>query len=76
MVEYLYAPSSYSSPTSGWMRTKSYETGFNNDRHILVVNRDPRLNIHGPGAVGGTAFVVTQMVNGEHRPIYVSCSGS
>ena len=49
---------------------------FNNDRHILVVNRDPRLNIHGPGAVGGTAFVVTQMVNGEHRPIYVSCSGS
>jgi len=76
MNDYIYAPTSYTSPTSGWMTTRTYENGFGTDRRILVVNRDPRLNIHGPGAVGGTAFVVTMMVNGEHRPVFVSCSGT
>lgn len=75
MSEYIYAPTDYMSPTSGWMVTRTYENGFGTDRKILVINRDPKLNIHGPGATGGTAFVITQMVNGEHRPIYVSCSG-
>ena len=75
MDDYIYAPTSYTSPTSGWMTTRTYENGFGTDRKILVVNRDNRLNIHGPGATGGTAFVVTMMVNGEHRPIFVSCSG-
>lgn len=75
MEDYIYAPTSYSNPTSGWMVTRTYEKGFGTDRRILVVNRDTRMDIHGPGAVGGTAFVVTNLVNGEHRPIYVSCSG-
>lgn len=75
MTEYIYAPTGYNFPTSGWMRTRTYQNGFGTDRLLLVINRDPKLNIHGPGANGGTAFVITQMVNGEHRPIYVSCSG-
>jgi hypothetical protein len=76
MTEYIYAPASYTSPTSGWMRVRNYETGFATDRLLLVTNRDTTLNIHGPGADGGAAFVVTMMVNGEHRPVYVSCSGA
>ena len=76
MEDYIYAPSSFTSPTSGWMVSRSYENGFAADRRILVVNRDTKQNIHGEGAVGGAAYVVTMMVNGEHRPIYISCSGS
>ena len=76
MAEYIYAPSSFTSPTSGWMTTRSYENGFASDRQILVVNRDTKQNIHGPGASGGAAYVVTMTVNGEHRPVYISCSGS
>lgn len=75
MNDYIYAPTSFNSPTSGWMTTMSYEAGMGTDRKILVVNRDTQLNIHGHGAVGGAAYVVTMLVNGEHRPIYVSCSG-
>ena len=58
------------------MTTRSYENGFASDRQILVVNRDTKQNIHGPGASGGAAYVVTMTVNGEHRPVYISCSGS
>ena len=76
MEDYIYAPSSFTSPTSGWMVSRSYENGFAADRRILVVNRDTKQNIHGEGAVGGAAYVVTMMVNGEHRPVYISCSGS
>tara|TARA_R100000008_G_scaffold86769_1_gene81483 strand:- start:2214 stop:4958 length:2745 start_codon:yes stop_codon:yes gene_type:complete len=76
MTEYIYAPTSFTSPVSGWMRTRSYENGFLDDRLLLVTSRDTTLNIHGPGAVGGAAYVITMMVNGEHRPIYVSCSGT
>ena len=53
----------------GWF-LRSYENGFAADRRILVVNRDTKQNIHGEGAVEGAAYVVTMMVNGEHRPVY------
>ena len=74
MDEYIYAPSSYASPTSGLMTIKN--ANFASAEKIWVTNRDVTVNIHGPGAVGGTAFVVTARINGENRPIYVSCSGS
>ena len=74
MDEYIYAPSSYTSPTSGLMTIKN--ASFASAEKIWVTNRDVTVNIHGPGAVGGTAFVVTARINGENRPIYVSCSGS
>ena len=74
MDEYIYAPSSYSSPTSGLMTIKN--GSFASAEKIWVTNRDVTVNIHGPGAVGGTAFVITARINGENRPIYVSCSGS
>ena len=76
MVDYIYAPSSYTAPTSGLMRTRTYDNGFSTDSLIWVTNRDPKLNIHGEGAIGGAAFVVTNRVNGENRPVYISCSGS
>ena len=76
MVDYIYAPSSFSAPTSGYMRVRSYENGFGTDKLLLVTNRDTRMDIHGDGATGGAAYVVTMMVNGENRPVYVSCSGS
>jgi hypothetical protein len=76
MTEYIYGPSSFTSPTSGLMRVRSYEKGFGTDKVLYVTNRDATVDIHGPGAVGGAAYVVTIMVNGEHRPIYVSCSGA
>ena len=76
MEDYIYAPSSFTSPTSGWMVSRSYENGFAADRRILVVNRDTKQNIHGEGAVGGAAYVVTMMVNGEHRPVIIRCTGS
>ena len=75
MVDYIYAPSSFTSPTSGYMRVRSYENGFGTDKLLLVTNRDTRMDIHGEGATGGAAYVVTMMVNGENRPVYVSCSG-
>tara|TARA_B100001123_G_scaffold225141_2_gene253438 strand:+ start:2978 stop:5647 length:2670 start_codon:yes stop_codon:yes gene_type:complete len=74
MDEYIYAPSSYTSPTSGLMTIKN--GSFASAEKIWVTNRDVTVNIHGPGAVGGTAFVITARINGENRPIYVSCSGS
>jgi hypothetical protein len=73
MDEYIYAPSSYGSPTSGLMTIK--DSSFASAETVWVINRDVTVNIHGPGAVGGTAFVVTARINGENRPIYVSCSG-
>lgn len=76
MVDYIYAPSNYTSPTSGLMRTRTYDNGFSTDTLIWVTNRDSKLNIHGEGATGGAAFVVTNRVNGENRPVYVSCSGA
>ena len=75
ITETIEAPTSYSSPTSGLLRTQSYRKGFATDNLIWVTNRDPKLAIHGPGSDGGAAFVVTARVNGENRPIYVSCSG-
>ena len=74
MDEYIYAPASYTSPTSGLMTIKN--ASFASAEKIWVTNRDVTVNIHGPGAVGGTAFVITARINGENRPIYVSCSGS
>jgi len=74
MDEYIYAPSSYTSPVSGLMTIKN--ASFASAEKIWVTNRDVTVNIHGPGAVGGTAFVITARINGENRPIYVSCSGS
>jgi hypothetical protein len=73
MEEYIYAPASYGSPTSGLMTIK--DSSFASAEEIWVTNRDVTVDIHGPGAVGGTAFVVTARINGENRPIYVSCSG-
>ena len=75
MVDYIYAPDSYTAPKSGVMRTRTYKNGFAADKLIWVTNRDTKLDIHGEGATGGAAFVVTNRVNGENRPIYVSCSG-
>jgi len=77
MTEYIYAPSSFETPTSGLMRIRTYSAGFGTDRLIYVTNRDVMLDIHGPGAGGpGSAYVVTMRVNGENRPIHVSCSGT
>jgi len=75
MIDYIYAPSAFTSPTSGLMRVRSYDNGMGEDKVIYVTNRDTRMDIHGDGATGGTAYVVTMMVNGENRPVYVSCSG-
>jgi hypothetical protein len=76
MTEYIYAPSSFETPTSGLMRIRTYSAGFGTDRLIYVTNRDVMLDIHGPGSVGGAAYVITMRVNGENRPIHVSCSGT
>ena len=76
MTEYIYSPSSFEAPTSGLMRIRTYSAGFGTDRLIYVTNRDAMLDIHGPGSVGGAAYVITMRVNGENRPIYVSCSGT
>jgi hypothetical protein len=57
------------------MRVRSYDNGMGDDKVMYVTNRDTRMDIHGDGATGGTAYVVTMMVNGENRPVYVSCSG-
>ena len=43
---------------------------------VWVHHRDTKLDIHGDGATGGAAYVVTARVNGENRPIYISCSGT
>jgi hypothetical protein len=75
MDEYIDAPSDYSNPTSGLMSIKTLD-GLATSTKIWVTNRDARLSIHGPGADGGTAFVITARVNGENRPMYVSCSGT
>ena len=75
VTEQINAPSSYSSPTSGLMRTQTHRNNFGTDNLIWVTNRDPKLVIHGPGSDGGAAFVVTARVNGENRPVYISCSG-
>lgn len=75
MDDYVLAPSTYQNPTSGLMTIKVLD-GSTATTQIWVTNRDPRLNIHGPGATGGSAFVVTARVNGENRPMYVSCSGA
>lgn len=76
VTENINAPLSYSNPTSGLMRTQTYRNGFGTDNLIWVTNRDPKLTIHGPGSDGGAAFVVTNRVNGENRPVYISCSGT
>lgn len=74
MVDYIYSPSDYNSATSGLMTVK--DSSFNSAEQVMIVNRDPKLNIHGAGAVGGAAYVIATRINGEFRPIYVSCSGS
>ena len=74
MIEYIYAPTSYTAPKSGQMRVRGPD--FAEGQLIWVTNRDPKLDIHGPGATGGTAFVTTNRINGENRPVYVSCSGA
>jgi hypothetical protein len=76
VTETINAPSSYSNPTSGLMRTQTARNNFGTDNLIWVTNRDPKLAIHGPGSDGGAAFVVTMRVNGENRPVYISCSGT
>ncbi len=75
MTQGIGAPSSYNSPTSGLMRCQTVRNGFGTDGLVWVTNRDPKLEIHGPGSDGGPAFIVTARVNGENRPMYVSCSG-
>ena len=57
------------------MRIQSQRNNFGTDGIIWVTNRDPKLDIHGPGSDGGPAFIVTNRVNGENRPVYISCSG-
>lgn len=68
------AATSYDNPESGTMTVKNSQ--FANGDKIWVTNRDTKLQIHGPGSDGGTAFVITTRINGENRPIYVSCSGT
>jgi len=74
MVDYVYAPASYDTPTSGLMTVK--DSTFTSAEQIMIVNRDTQLSIHGAGATGGAAYVIASRVNGEFRPIYVSCSGT
>ena len=73
MDEYIYAPADFNHPSSGTMTIKN--STFGNAEKIWLVNRDTKLSIHGPGANGGTAYVIASRVNEEWRPIYVSCSG-
>ena len=73
MVDYIYAPDDYANEKTGYMRVKGPD--FLNGELVLVTHRDAQLDIHGEGASNGPAFVVTNRVNGENRPIYVSCSG-
>ena len=75
MTQGVGAPTSYTNPTSGLMRCQTERNSFGADGLIWVTNRDPKLEIHGPGSDGGAAFVITARVNGENRPMYVSCSG-
>ena len=76
MLDYIYGPTAYDETPakSGAMLVRGPD--FAAGQVVFVVNRDPMLDIHGPGAVGGPAFVVTNRVNGENRPVYVSCSGT
>jgi len=73
MDEYIYAPADFNHPSSGTMTIRN--STFGNAEKIWLINRDTKLSIHGPGAVGGTAYVIATRVNEEWRPIYVSCSG-
>jgi len=75
VTEGIGRPTSYALPTSGKMRIQSQRNNFGTDGIIWVTNRDPKLDIHGPGSDGGPAFIVTNRVNGENRPVYISCSG-
>ena len=74
MDDYIYAPADYNQPTSGTMTVKN--SAFGSAESVWIINRDTKLNIHGPGANGGTAYVVATRINEEFRPIYMSCSGS
>ena len=46
------------------MRIQSQRNNFGTDGIIWVTNRDPKLDIHGPGSDGGPAFIVTNRVLG------------
>ena len=70
MIDYIYPAVS----VSGKMRIKNQDQ--NDGGIVWVHHRDTNLDIHGDGATGGAAYVVTARVNGENRPIYISCSGT
>jgi hypothetical protein len=63
----IESPSDFLSPTSGYLRTRGNNFTFNGD--VIITNRDPSL------AISGGDYVVATFINGEYRPIYVSCSG-
>jgi hypothetical protein len=60
-------PASYSSPTSGILKTKGVD--FIDDTDVYIINRDSTMTVH------SGAYVVATRVNREYRPIWVNCSG-
>jgi len=68
LMEAIPCPDAYQSPTSGILKTKG--ANFIDDLNVPIVNRDHSMSI------GSGAFVVAARVNGEFRPISVSCSGA
>jgi len=63
----IEAPTDFQTPTSGYLKTRNNTFSFGGDE--VIVNRDKSL------AISGGDYVVATFINGEYRPIYVSCSG-
>lgn len=65
MSEAIAQPASYGAPESGLMQF--YNSSFALDGHIYVTSRDNTLT------VGLGDYVIARKINGEYRPIWVSC---
>ena len=60
-------PVTYMTGSSGWLLVRDNNLQY--DYNVPLINRDPSL------AISGGDFVVATYINGEYRPIYISCSG-
>ena len=59
-------PTSADSPTEGQIMIKKQE-GWSDDRLVTITNRDTSL------LIPNGSFVIAILINGEYRPIWVSC---
>jgi hypothetical protein len=62
----ITTPIDAASPTEGQILIKKQD-GWANDKNVTITNRDTTLSI--PNG----AFVIAILINGEYRPIWVSC---